>query len=167
MACDRMTVQTHLRKMSQLPYFATVSSETFSSWVTIMANGADDIPHAVRAVNTLLQARALPTSPDDISDAVNATRQHEEPSARYADGCCGRVFPGWTYVDYDFREEADFDEPKDSDYAKVLIPSKCENGRVRRTVWRPAAGRFQENGRPFMQPYDFSGKCKCQPGGTL
>ena len=167
MACDRMTVQTHLRQLSQLPYYATVTSETFSAWVTIMANGADDIPHVVRAVNALLQARALPTSPDDISDAVNATREHESPAAIYAGGCCGRMFPGWTYVGYDPRIEVDLDNPQDNDCAKVLIPSRCENGRVLRTVWREVKGLIQENGRPYLQPYDFSGKCKCQPGGTV
>jgi len=99
---------------------------------------------------------------------AEAERRHEaEPSAKYAGGCCGRFFPGWTYLGYDPRIVVDPDNPKDSDCAKVLIPSRCENGRVLRTLWVAIRGLVQEDGRPYMQPYDYSGKCKCQSGGTL
>lgn len=87
---DRDTAKTQLRKLGQIPYFTTVTDEAFSSWVSAMAKNAEDGAHAARAVSALLKTRTLPASPDDIRDALAATRMERKPSAAGEDGYCDR-----------------------------------------------------------------------------
>jgi hypothetical protein len=75
--------------------------------------------------------------------------------------CCGRIIPGWTYVEYDPEVMNVYSNQK------ARLQSRCINGWIRRTVWRQAKGLVAEDGGPLWQPYHFTGKCRCQPGGTL
>lgn len=157
---ERDLCSTHLRKLGALPYFGTVQDAAFSSWISA-ASRCDDTPHLIRAVDSILQGRCLPESPEDITDAVNATRIHEQPAGIYQGGCCGRTIEGWTYLAHDPHSPA-------NDVRKVLSASRCIGGWIQRTIWRAVVpARIDEEGNPVRQPYDFGGRCKCQPGGWI
>lgn len=113
---DRDTCKTHLRKLGQIPFFSTVTDEAFSSWVSALSKSADDAAHVSRAVSALLAARALPQHPDDIRDAVAATRPQRAASSAGEDGYCDRCRntrpfgcidpiypPGWVPATKTFR----------------------------------------------------------------
>ncbi len=166
---ERDVCSTHLRKLGSLPYFSAVQDAAFSSWVSAAAKHSDDTPHLIRAVDSILRTKTLPQSPDDIVDAINATRIHEQAEATHNGGCCGRMVPGWTYLGHDPKAPVTLDEAQlRVEITKYLMPSQCVRGWIHRTIWLPVVpARIYEDGTPVKQPYHFSGKCKCQPGGAL
>jgi hypothetical protein len=167
MACERSTCETHLRRLMQLPYARLTEAVVFSSWVTVMATEAEDSQHVARAVTHLLETRILPTCPEEISDAIEATRQHAKPAEHYAGGCCGRLIPDWQFYDYDPDIEFEITASDKRNTTKCWQPSQCVNGWIRRTVVVAKPGMVTEDGDPFTQRYEFTAKCKCQPGGTV
>ncbi len=159
---------THLRKLSSIPFFSTVSSEAFSEWVSEAAN-CDDTPHLIRVVNCILQDKQLPRNRGDILAAINATREYQQPAELYEGGCCGREIEGKTYLSNDPSTSPTADQWALRDpLPKLLLPAKCVNGWVHWTMWREVKPEIVgEDGWPLKQPYEFSGRCRCQPGGTV
>ena len=158
---------------ADLRYCATLVQcfEQFSNWPMIGDDGrkklvehlaatARDDHEAHAAVIAILQDQARASSPatnkvptmGELSTWIMAQRddQYDTPPPASSKGGCGKVFDGWTYHDeFGFH------------------PSQCQGGWVRRTIWREVRGMVNEDGTKAMQPYHFSGRCKCQDGGWV
>lgn len=162
MPCNRGTATAQLNRLSNLQGFGFMAPEAFTGLIDVLCSHSDDASHARAAVDLLLSRKTLPTGPQDIADALNEAK-HQEPvseAPRASSGGCGRMFPGWTYLDYDPKTT-----PKE-DMKQYLYPSRCVNGEVRVTKWVRVQGMVDENGNDLKQPYHFSGRCKCV-GGNL
>lgn len=158
-------------RLASLPYFPSQQPEAVDELVKALANEADSFTQAEAAIAALLGDTCRAENPDtnrspspgELRAWVQAEKEADirfddpSPEPRF----CGRLVPGWTYLGFDPATPS-------QDARKVLMPSKCERGWIHRTVWLPAKpARVDENGNDILQPYDYSGRCRCQPGGTL
>jgi hypothetical protein len=155
---------------ADLRYCATLVQcfEQFSNWPMIgddgrrrlvehLASQARDDHEAHAAIQDLLADPARASSPatnkvptmGELSQWLASQRQdqYDTPPPISSKGGCGKVFEGWFYDDHEGRH-----------------PSHCAGGWVRRTVWREVRGMVGEQGERLMQPYEYSGRCKCKGG---
>lgn len=144
MPIDLAAAKTEMKRLSVLPFWAATSSAAFTELVDILRSNCDDLPHASRAISKALLGSSVPR-PADLTDFINETRAAQVTS--YPGGCCGRFSDKYRLPDGS--------------------PSQCENGWIRDTKWKEIKGMVDEEGRPMVQRYDFSGRCACQPGGTI
>ena len=144
MPIELAAAKRETKRLSALPFWAATSSATFTELVDLLRANSDDEAHAARAISKALLGSSVPR-PADLTDFINETRSAQVTS--YPGGCCGR-----------FSEK--YRLPDGS-------PSQCENGWIRHTIWKQHPKMAAADGTPFVQQYDFSGRCICQPGGTI
>lgn len=144
MAIELAAAKRQVKRLSVLPFWAATSSATFTELVDLLRANADDETHAARAISKALLGSAIPR-PSDLIDYLNETRAEHKPE--YPGGCCGRISEKYCLADG--------------------TPSQCENGVIRHTVWKQHPILRDNDGRPIVVRYDFSGYCICQPGGDI
>lgn len=144
MPIDLAAAKRETKRLSALPFWAATSSATFTELVDLLRANADDEAHAARAISKALLGSAIPR-PGDLLDFVDETRLAQVTS--YPSGCCGRFSDKYRLPDGS--------------------PSQCVGGWIRDTRWKEIKGMVDEDGRPMVQMYEYSGRCACQPGGTI
>lgn len=146
-----------INRLDCLPFFSQLTETGYKELYTALAQEASSVGEATSAITALLsdagraanaQTNRVP-SPGEVRLWVRAQRddQYDTPPPAASRSGCGRVFAGWETAEGQ--------------------PSQCENGWVRRRIWKEIRGMVNEDGTPAMQPYDYSGRCKCQDGGWV
>lgn len=146
-----------INRLDGLPYFAALSEAGYKELYTALAQEARSEAEAESAITALLSdaARAgsaetnrVP-SPGEVRLWVRAQRedQYDTPAPVDSRKGCGRVIDAWRDPDGE--------------------PARCVNGWIRRREWREIRGIVDEQGAPLYQPYDYSGRCRCQDGGWV
>lgn len=148
---------TLVQTFDQFSNWGMISEETKRKLVEHIAATARDDHEAHAAITDLLNDAARAASPQtnrvptigELTQWIVSQRtdQYDTPAPASRKGGCGKVFDGWYYEDENGRH-----------------PSHCAGGWVRRTIWREIRGMVNEDGTKAMQPYHFSGRCKCEGG---
>ncbi len=146
-----------VNRLDCLPFFSALTESGYRELYAAVAQEARSEMEADSAITALLsdagQASNVDTnrvpSPGELRLWIRAQRedQYDTPAPASSRRGCGRAFPNWHYEDDDGRHV-----------------SKCEGGWVRRTIWRQIGRLVNEDGTNAMQPYHFSGRCKCEGG---
>lgn len=146
-----------VNRLDCLPFFSALTESGYRELYLAVAQEARSEMEADAAITALLsdagRASNVDTnrvpSPGELRLWIRAQRddQYDTPPPASSKGGCGREWPNWRYEDENGRHV-----------------SKCENGWVRRTIWREIGHMVNEDGTKAMQPYHFSGRCKCDGG---
>lgn len=146
-----------VNRLDCLPFFSALTESGYRELYSAVAQEARSEMEADAAITALLsdagRASNVDTnrvpSPGELRLWIRAQRddQYDTPPPASSKGGCGREWPNWRYEDENGRHV-----------------SKCENGWVRRTIWREIGHMVNEDGTKAMQPYHFSGRCKCDGG---
>ena len=146
-----------INRLDGLPFFSAMTEAGYKELYSALAQEARSEMEAEEAVTALLsdagragnvETNRVP-SPGEIRLWVRAQRQDQYDTPPPASGRsgCGKVFEKWEHPDGG--------------------KARCEHGWVRRRIWKEIRGMVDEHGGRAMQPYDFSGRCKCQDGGWV
>lgn len=146
-----------VNRLDCLPFFSALTESGYRELYLAVAQEARSEMEADAAITALLsdagRASNVDTnrvpSPGELRLWIRAQRddQYDTPPPASRKGGCGREWPNWRYEDENGRHV-----------------SKCENGWVRRTIWREIGHMVNEDGTKAMQPYHFAGRCKCDGG---
>lgn len=146
-----------VNRLDCLPFFSALTESGYRELYLAVAQEARSEMEADAAITALLsdagRASNVDTnrvpSPGELRLWIRAQRddQYDTPPPASSKGGCGREWPNWRYEDENGRHV-----------------SKCENGWVRRTIWREIGHMVNEDGTKAMQPYHFAGRCKCDGG---
>lgn len=146
-----------VNRLDCLPFFSALTESGYRELYVAVAQEARSDMEAESAITALLsdvgRAANVDTnrvpSPGELRLWIRAQRddQYDTPAPISSKRGCGKVFDGWHYEDEDGRH-----------------PSHCAGGWVRCTIWREIRGMVNEDGSKAMQPYHFSGRCKCEGG---
>lgn len=157
MPADMRYCATLVECFEQYPNWPMLGDETRRQLVEHLAKTARDDHEAHAAIQDLLADPARASSPatnkvptmGELTQWLMSQRddQYDTPPPASRKGGCGREWPNWRYEDENGRHV-----------------SKCENGWVRRTIWREIGHMVNEDGTKAMQPYHFAGRCKCDGG---
>lgn len=159
--------RNQLMRLSGLPYFDKLASVVFADLVSALRQ-SDSEELCRKAVENLLEDLTERPTLSQVRGAVQSLKvANVQPAASH--DYCGRLVDGKTYLSHDPSTpvtKAQWDGLED--IPKFLLPARCVRGWIHWTEWLPVKpARVYEDGSPVTQAYEYSGRCKCQPGGWV
>jgi hypothetical protein len=155
-----------LSRLSGTLYWDRLESAAITELVKAL-QGANSDAICAGAVSNLLQDLTERPTVSQIIRAVASLNEADRQPVNFA--YCGKLVEGKTFLSHHPRTECTADEQALlATPPKFLIPSRCVRGWVHWTAWIPVVpAMIDDDGQPITQPYEYSARCKCQPGGVI